>query len=150
VTLDDLLARESIRDLVARYNSYGDSGRFDSLRDLFAEHAVMVINTSSGEPSTYQGRDSVMAIFTGARERVKERAQAAGPTYVRHFTATHQIDLVDDDHATGRCYFAVIMNSGLDHWGRYVDRYVRIDGDWKFEDRQVFVEGTSGASWFVS
>jgi SnoaL-like domain len=86
---------------------------------------------------------------------VQENASASvrkrpAPTYVRHFTATHQIDLVDDDHATGRCYFAVIMDSGLDHWGRYVDRYVRFEGDWKFEGRQVFVEGTSGTSWFAS
>ena len=39
--LDDLLARESIRDLVSRYNSYGDTGRFEPLFELFAEHAVM-------------------------------------------------------------------------------------------------------------
>ena len=37
----ELIARESVRDLVARYNANGDSGRFDPLLELFAEEAVM-------------------------------------------------------------------------------------------------------------
>ena len=32
----ELVARESIRDLVARYNANGDSGRFDQVLELFA------------------------------------------------------------------------------------------------------------------
>ena len=33
----ELVARESIRDLVARYNPNGDSGRFDQVVELFAQ-----------------------------------------------------------------------------------------------------------------
>jgi 3-phenylpropionate/cinnamic acid dioxygenase small subunit len=150
MTLDDLLAREGIRDLVTRYNSYGDSGRFEPLWDLFAEHAVMEVGPDGGDRTTYDGRESIKAIFTGAQARVKAQLDNARPTYVRHMTATHQIDLVDADHATGRCYFAVLMDQGLDHWGRYIDRYVRIDGAWRFEHRRVYVDGTSGDSWFAS
>ena len=36
MTLDELIARESIRDLVARYNANGDSGRFDQVVELMA------------------------------------------------------------------------------------------------------------------
>ena len=39
----ELVARESIRDLVARYNANGDSGRFDQVMALFAPDAVMEI-----------------------------------------------------------------------------------------------------------
>ena len=81
---------------------------------------------------------------------MKERLDTAGPTYVRHFTATHQIDLVDADHAAGRCYFAVIIDGGLDHWGRYVDRYVLIDDRWRFEHRRVSVDGQVESSWFTT
>ena len=147
--LSDLLAREGIRDLVSRYNSYSDAGRFDPLFDLFAEHAVMETGNAGEELTVYDGRDNVKRIFTGAQERVQEQAAKTGPTYIRHFTATHQIDLIDADHASGRCYFAVIMDGGLDHWGRYIDRYVRIDGAWRFEHRRVFVDGHSGDSWFA-
>jgi hypothetical protein len=148
VDLDDLLAREGIRDLVARYNSYGDTGRFEPLFELFAEDAVMEIGDVGGERTVYEGRENVKRIFAGAQERIRAQAATSGPTYIRHFTATHQIDLVDADHASGRCYFAVIMDTGLDHWGRYIDRYVRIDGDWRFEHRRVHIDGRTNASWF--
>ena len=149
MTVDQLLAREGIRDLVARYNSYGDTGRFEPLFELFAEDAVMETGDAGSELTVYDGRENVKKIFLGARERVDARSADAGPTYVRHFTATHQIDLVDDEHATGRCYFAVIIDNGLDHWGRYVDEYVRIDGDWKFKHRKVPIDGRVPHSWFA-
>ncbi|MGD9701027.1 MAG: nuclear transport factor 2 family protein [Acidimicrobiia bacterium] len=150
MTLDDLLAREGIRDLVARYNSYSDTGRFEPLWELFAEQAVMETGDAGGELSVYDGREQIKQIFTGARERVQQQLETAGPTYIRHFTATHQIDLVDADHAAGRCYFAVIIDSGLDHWGRYIDRYVRVGGQWTFEHRRVLLDGRVATSWFAS
>jgi 3-phenylpropionate/cinnamic acid dioxygenase small subunit len=149
MTLDDLLAREGIRDLVARYNSYGDTGRFDPLFELFADDAVMETGDAHGEMTVYDGRENVKRIFLGAQDRVQQQSATAGPTYIRHFTATHQIDLVDADHASGRCYFAVIIDGGLDHWGRYVDRYVRIGGDWKFQHRKVTIDGRTAQSWFA-
>jgi len=150
MNLDDVLAREGIRDLVSRYNSYGDTGRFEPLFELFAEHAVMETGNAGEELTVYDGRENVKRIFTGAQGRMQDQAAAAGPSYIRHFTATHQIDLIDADHATGRCYFAVLMPTGLDHWGRYIDRYVRIDGDWKFEHRRVYVDGRGEGSWFAA
>ena len=38
---------------------------------------------------------------------------------------------------------------GLDHWGRYIDEYVRIDDSWKFQRRRVFVDGQVAGSWFA-
>ena len=151
MTIEQLLAREGIRDLVARYNSYSDTGRFELLFALFAEHAVMDTTGADGVKTTWDGRENVKLIFTGAHARIETRPDAAAPAYIRHFTATHQIDLIegDPDHASGRCYFAVIMANGLDHWGRYVDRYIRIGGDWKFERRSVTIDGRSETSWFA-
>jgi hypothetical protein len=72
----------------------------------------------------------------------------------RSVTIGDQIDLVDADRATGRCYFAVIIGSaggpgGLDHWGRYVDEYVRTEDRWRFRHRRVLVEGAIESSWFA-
>ena len=39
----ELTARESIRDLVARYNANGDTGRFPQVLELFAPDAVMEV-----------------------------------------------------------------------------------------------------------
>src|SRR4051794_7930968 len=95
----ELEAREEIRDLVARYNANGDSGRFAQVVELFAPDAVMV--TPDG---TRTGPEEILTIFTGARDRFASGARAGGtaraaapaaPAVVRHFTATLQIDVVD-------------------------------------------------------
>ncbi len=155
MTIDDVLAREAIRDLVARYNSYGDTGKFDQLWPLFADDAVMEVGQARGERQVHVGLESVKEIFTGAQGRVQAQDEAAATTYIRHFTATHQIDLIDAERASGRCYFAVIIGNavepgGLDHWGRYLDDYVCLAGQWKFQRRRVYVDGNSITSWFAA
>lgn len=147
MTLDDLIARESIRDLIARYNANGDTGRFAQVWELFADDIVMELRMLDGTIEVYDGLESVKSIFTGTKDRVDARAASAGPTYVRHSTTTLQIDLIDADHAASRCYFSVIVNHGLDHWGRYVDQFRRIDGVWKFTRRTMQMDGRSEASW---
>jgi hypothetical protein len=146
--VEDAVAREAIRDIVARYNSNSDTGRFENVFELFAADAVMEIVQSQGEVTRYAGIDEIKTIFTGAQDRVASRPGAA-PGFIRHFTATHQIDLIDPDHARGRLYFLVLMAHGLDHWGRYVDEYVRADTRWLFSDRKVYVDGRLAESWFV-
>ena len=131
--LDDLLAREAIRDLVARYNAYGDSGLFDRMLELFASDAVLEV---AGSPN--EGHDEIRAVFTGVVDRTS--GGDGRPDYLRHCTATHQIDLVDSGTATGRCYFYVLTRVGLDHWGRYLDDYRTVDGEWRFARRRVLVD----------
>ena len=46
-----VIARESIRDLVARYNANGDTGRFAQVRELFSPEATMDI----GDGQVYSG-----------------------------------------------------------------------------------------------
>jgi hypothetical protein len=135
-----IAARESIRDLVIRYNSNGDSGRFADVLALFAPDAVMEL-----EDRTYAGIESITTIFTGTRDRLRGDGRQG---YVRHFTATHQIDVVSESSASGRCYFSVLSPIGLDHWGRYIDRYRTLDGQWKFAHRRVVIDGRSPQSLF--
>jgi ketosteroid isomerase-like protein len=61
VELWELTAREEIRDLIARYNANGDTGRFDQVVDLFADDAVMI---SQGQ--TYRGKAGVQTVFGSA------------------------------------------------------------------------------------
>jgi len=147
---DEAVAREAIRDLVARYNAYGDGGRFEQLLELFAPDAVMVLGRrGDDERQRHEGIEEIRGIFTGVAARVTGDGGAVPDLdYVRHLTATHQIDLADADHATGRLYFQVLTAGGLDHWGRYLDRYVRIDGRWRFAERSVTTEGWAERSAF--
>jgi hypothetical protein len=66
---------------------------------------------------------------------------------VRHFTSTHQIDLRGPAEGLGRCYYAVLSNVGLDHWGRYVDRYVFERERWLFAERKVSIDGAVPNGW---
>jgi hypothetical protein len=138
----ELAARESIRDLVARYNANGDSGRIDHVLELFAPDAVMEI---AGEPPKV-GHDQIRTIFTGARDRAEWGDQ---PVYLRHVTGTHQIDVLDEQRATGRCYYFVLTAIGLDHWGRYLDEYRLVDGRWRFARRKVSTDGRAPDTLFA-
>jgi hypothetical protein len=148
----ETLAREAIRDLVARYNGYGDAGRWDQLWELFAPEAVMVIRRRGApeDERRHEGIESIKGIFTGAAEVVTGDRAARPPAFVRHHTATHVIDVVDADHATGRLYFQVLTDAGLDHWGRYADGYLRTDEGWRFAERAVTTDGWSPTSAFVT
>jgi uncharacterized protein (TIGR02246 family) len=128
----ELVARESIRDLVARYNANGDAGRIDEVLALFAPDAAMEVD---GE--WHHGREGIRSIFAGAAQRF---ARVPGFTHLRHSTATLQIDLLDRTHARSRCYFFVLMDHGLDHWGRYVDEFGVADGRWRFTRRRVLID----------
>ena len=135
----ELEARESIRDLVARYNACGDSGRFDAMLALFAEDAVLEV-----PDGTHTGRAAIRAFFESVASRT---GPGRGARFVRHFTATQQIDVVSEREARGRCYYAVLTERGLDHWGRYVDAYRCEGGRWLFARRQVTLDAKVEGGW---
>lgn len=139
--LQELIARESIRDLVARYNANGDSGRFEQVLELFAPHATMQTDHGS-----YRGLEEIRTIFTGASETLSSFS-GGPPSYLRHVTGTHQVDLVDATSARGRCYYLVLMEHGVDHWGRYLDEYGLVDGRWRFTSRRVTMDGCVPDGW---
>ena len=140
----ELDAREQIRDLVARYNANGDSGRYPQVLDLFAEDAVMHLPSGS-----HRGRAEIEQMFREAATRTGSSDDATSrATFIRHHTpATLQIDVTSKDTASSRCYFQVLTDRGLDHWGRYLDRYVCTDGRWRFVERTVAVDGRVPGGW---
>lgn len=138
----ELEARESIRDLVARYNANGDSGRFDAMLELFAEDAVLEV-----PGRRIEGRAAIRAFFEGVARGDAGRRPIR---LLRHFTATHQIDLVSETEARGRCYYQVLTEAGLDHWGRYTDTYRKLEGRWRFAHRSASVDGAVPGSWALS
>jgi SnoaL-like domain len=137
----ELLAREQIRDVVTRYNSYGDAGRLSEMIRVFTPDARMEA-IEGDETLIYDGRDQILQLLEGVKTRWAHAATNRGEAaYVRHFVSTHQIDMVSPTAATGRCYVAVIMAHGLDHWGRYLDRYVCHDGQWLIAHRRAITDG---------
>ena len=126
----ELAARESIRDLVARYNANGDSGRFDQVLECFAPDGILELDGQA-----YRGRPEIRTVFTGAADAVRLWPERVA---LRHHTSTLQIDLAGPNSASSRCYYQVMTGKGLDHWGRYLDSYGMIEGTWYFVHRREF------------
>ena len=139
----ELMARESIRDIVTRYHSNGDTGRYDQVVELFAPDAVV----ESREGPTWTGKEEIRAFLTRAQNSARPEAEKR--MFVRCFISTHQIDLIDESTATGRYYYCAVTAIGPDHWGRFVDRYRTVDGVWKFAHRLTGVDGRNPTSQYL-
>jgi SnoaL-like domain len=130
-------ARESIRDLVARYNFYGDRGDLASLGALFSHDGVLEFDMG-GPPRRGTGPAEITKLLASVAAGWAADADARqGAGWVRHFVATHVIDLVDVGEATGSAYVLVMRSTGLESVGRYQDRYAKEGSVWRFRSRRA-------------
>ncbi|HWB65799.1 MAG TPA: nuclear transport factor 2 family protein [Mycobacteriales bacterium] len=138
----ELAAREQIRDLIARYNAYGDHGRFDEMVALFTADGVL-----QTDDETVTGPAELLRFFQAVAASAQSGAAGPTPSYVRHHTATLVIDVESPAEASARCYYQVLTTDGLDHWGRYADELIRVDGQWRFARRRVRLDGMQPGGW---
>lgn len=133
----ETVARESIRDLVARYNFYGDRGDLESLGALFWEDGVLEFDMGA-TPRQATGPAGIADLLASVAARWAADADAQqGPRWVRHFVSTHVIDLEDDAHARGSAYVLVMRSTGIESVARYQDRYARKGSTWRFSGRRA-------------
>jgi len=137
----ELVAREGIRETVARYAHLVDSGRFDELVALFTEEAVL----EAADLPPARGRTAIAALFRGTGERLA--ATATSRPLIRHHVSNLTID-ISGPAADARSYFLAITERGPDHWGRYRDRLAYVGGHWLFMSRVVRVDGRAAGSVF--
>ncbi len=129
--LEELTAREEIRQLQASYNVAGDRGRKEEFGAVFSEDAVLEMPGGRCE-----GRAAILERLFAPREAGGERAF----TFVRHHLTTSKIDFTSPTTATGRTYFVVFTDIGPDHSGVYIDRYRKEDGRWWIVQREVRID----------
>lgn len=143
--LSELVRREAVRDLVARYTWAGDRGRSGDLADLFAVDGVIDVGDLGGR---WEGRDEIVRRLDSVAERVAVAGASPGP--VRHHVSSLVIEAPSPTEATASSYFVVLTGIGVDHWGRYRDRFaVGPDGVWRFVERSVRVDGHTPGSVMV-
>jgi ketosteroid isomerase-like protein len=140
VDVQELIAREELRELVAAYAQLADAGRFDALLDLFADDATL----EAGDLPSATGREALRQFFAGTNRSL---VAATTQPLIRHHVSNLRLVLQGPDAATGSCYFLVVTERGPDHWGRYRDRYVRTGGRWRFQHRRVRTDGCAPGSW---
>jgi ketosteroid isomerase-like protein len=128
--------REAIRELRATYCFLVDDGRYDELvESCFTKDALCDFGAADGSlaPMRAEGREEVRAFFS--------QAVASLLRDMSHTVHNHRIT-IDGDQASGDCYFELTATdaaSGDDVMGagRYVDRYRREGGRWRFAERRA-------------
>ena len=131
----ELVARERIRDTLARYNWSGDAGRLDGLAETFCTDGVLEIR--GFEP--LRGRSEIVKFLSGVTGNIADGAAKSVPVkpLVRHNVANVSFSEVAPDQAQVASYFTVITNIGLDHCGRYRDTLVPVGDTWLISHRKV-------------
>jgi hypothetical protein len=138
----ELSAREEIRETLARYNQFGDSGRFDEMAALFAIDGVLEVK---GEQAVV-GRDAIIEYLNGVKRDVVALSDVP---MLRHYATNVTITVSSPREATAASSFLVLAETGLDHWGRYRDRLVPADGGWRFAHRLVRTDGYAPGGWAI-
>jgi hypothetical protein len=140
VEMWELVAREQIRDTLARYNWSGDTGRLDGLAEAFCPDGVLEV--PGFEP--LRGRSEIVGFLGDVAGNITVGGDIK--PVVRHNVANVLFTAATPDQAQVSCYFTVITHVGLDHIGRYRDTFVP-DGDtWLIKHRKVSVDWAAANS----
>jgi hypothetical protein len=131
VEMWELVAREQIRDTLARYNWSGDAGRVDGLAETFCADGVLEIRGLR----PLRGRSEIASFLSGVTGDIAGNVDVR--PVVRHNLSNVLFSGVTPHEAHVSSYFTVVTHIGLDHFGRYRDTLVP-DGDaWLIKHRKV-------------
>jgi 3-phenylpropionate/cinnamic acid dioxygenase small subunit len=123
----------AINTLLMTYAEHVDAGRYADVGAMF-EHASYRIEHADGEhASTYEGTAQVQAFCE------QTRIYPDGTPRTKHVITNVIID-VDGDRARAQSYGTVLQQTDVFPLqpiasGRYVDRFERIEGTWRFVER---------------
>jgi hypothetical protein len=151
MNIDELLAREAIRDTIAKYNVSGDRLKVDDYAACFAEDGI--IETDRTDPAVafrYDGREAIRAWQRRWLEQTTSGARVHGATFVRHHLSTSKIDLTGPDTATARTYWVAWTDIGPDHAGYYRDTFRKVGDEWLIAHRRVRMDWRSPGSLFAN
>ncbi|WCT75270.1 nuclear transport factor 2 family protein [Sphingomonas naphthae] len=148
MTIDQFLAREAIRDTMARYNHAGDRLKVDDYVACFAPDGIM--ETRHDDPAfafRYEGREAIRDWMSRWLERTRTSG-VHGASFVRHHLTTCQIDLTGADTARARTYWIAWTDIGADHAGLYIDSFRKVGAAWLIAHRLVREDWRSPDSLF--
>ena len=134
MTLEELLEKETIKELRVMYCHYFDGKMVDDLVDLFTDDAVCEFGPDYG--GDWVGKDQI-------RENFSAYATREGPPFgVLHAVTNPWIRLIDKTTANGRWYLHDLRTTeGIENplilYGVYDDVYKKVFGQWKIHRTRI-------------
>ena len=130
--IQELLDRESLRNLAIRYCHFVRAGEIDKIVDLYADDAGFELppGLKEGLSGQHDGRSSIRASLVAGLPLYKPWP----------FVHNHMIEFLTDDTARGWLHSEVRFGTRNLETGMivaYEDDYVRERGIWKFKNRKV-------------
>ena len=137
ISVDD---RDSIRELVARYDFALDMGDFDSYASTFVPEGAFWVD-GFGEGSAASGRYEGRAALFDFAKMTFESCQG----YLRHWNNGVQVIEGAGDHARMRSYMigitvGMLGEAHILETGVYYDKLRKLDGEWLFEERHFVLD----------
>ena len=127
----------AIANLVFRYAELIDGGDYEGIGALFADAVI----GADGSTVEWRGAEAITAMYVNGTRRYED-----GTPRSKHVT-TNLIIEVDDEraHATCRSYYTVLQQTDEVPLqpivaGRYHDELDRVDDQWRFARRTMFVD----------
>ena len=136
----ELVAREKIRDTLARYNWSGDAGRLEDLAATFCPDGILEVR--GFEP--LRGRSEIITFLGGVTRTTAANVHLK--PLVRHHVANVLFTSLAPDQAHVSSYFTVVTHIGLDHVGRYRDVLVPAGDAWFIKHRKVATDWAAAGS----
>ncbi|MDW6002885.1 nuclear transport factor 2 family protein [Vibrio mangrovi] len=136
--INALLDREEIRELRLRYSQLLDGGQAERMGEVFTEDAEVKVTVG-----TMKGLAEIKQSLQAAYHTFDTQNRAHFPFV--HAITNHNITLIDENNASGSCYLLdfVTDRDQAQHpfllLGHYVDRYVRVNGEWRISHSELDV-----------
>jgi 3-phenylpropionate/cinnamic acid dioxygenase small subunit len=125
----------AISALLMTYAEHVDAGRWADVAAMFEHGTYRIAHADRAVVSTYAGAAEVQGFCE------QTRLHDDGTPRTKHVVTNVVID-VDGDHASARSYATVFQQTDVLPLqaiasGRYLDRFERAGGAWRFTDRLI-------------
>ena len=133
--LEELLAREAIRDTLATYNIMGDRGLIEAYAATFTEDGLLEM-----PPNTVTGRAEIVRFVKEVGIPALNARLTGKPAPLRHNITTSRIELSGTDSARVTTYFLLLRAGRIEESGIYLDRFARVADAWLIAHRRIKME----------
>lgn len=148
MTVDELIARECIRQTMANYTLAGDRLRLEDFVAVFTDDGVLEAeHVPESDAFRCEGRQAIREWISRWRSPARQ-GSAQRATFIRHHLATSQIELESASTARARTYWVAYSDIGPDHCGYYLDVFRKTGERWLIAHRKVRLDWRARHSLF--